>query len=205
MTSPFGAEDYVEHHTFTEVDASTVALAGVEFFECRFVRCRFTEGELSRVGLDRCRFTDCDLSVVKLRDVSLSEVAFLRCKMIGVDWSGVHVSALPGALEFHECILDHSSFSGLTIPGTVFDDCTMRDVDLSNADLTSADLRRSDLHKATFRNTDLTRARLAGAHGYWIDLAENRLRGAQLSLPEAGALLQAAGIVLVDSDDDRET
>lgn len=202
MTSPFGDGDYFEHRTFTEIDASNVALAGVEFFECRFVRCRFTEGELRQVGFDRCHFTDCDLSVLKLRDVSLSEVGFLRCKIIGVDWSGVHVSALPGALDFRECLLDHSSFSGLVIPGAVFDDCTMRDVDLSNVDLTSADLRRSDLHNATFRNTDLTRARLAGAHGYWIDLAENRLRGARLSLPEAGALLEAAGIVLVDNDDE---
>ena len=202
MTSPFGDDDYFEHRTFTEIDASNGALTDLEFFECRFVRCRFTESELRRVVLGRCELTDCDLSVVKLRDASFSEVRVRACKIIGVDWAGSHVSALPRALACHECLLNHCTFSALSIPGTVMSDCTVHDADFGSTDLTGADLRRSDFRNASFRGTNLTRARLAGAHGYWIDLAENTRRGARLSLPEAGALLEAAGSVLVESGDE---
>jgi hypothetical protein len=58
--------------------------------------------------------------------------------------------------------------------------------------------RASFAFEAYERAPNLTKARLAGAYNYAIDLTANTLKGASFSLPEAASLLQAAGIKIVD-------
>ena len=68
------------------------------------------------------------------------------------------------------------------------------DVDFREADLSKADFSGTDLTGAQFGRTNLTGANLESARNYRIVPAENTLKGARFSLPEAMSLLSGLDI-----------
>jgi fluoroquinolone resistance protein len=188
------------YHEGEELVRRTVAPGGlrdVEYDRCRFVECVFESAQLRRVVFLGCEFVDCDLSLATFIDCRAVECRLIGCRALGVTWTGLErslVARVPFAFE--RCRLDLGSFRGADVSGSVFTDCSLREVDFTDARLRGADLTHADVGGATFLRTDLTDAVLVDATNLEIDPRHTRLTGATFSVDGALALLAALGVVV---------
>jgi fluoroquinolone resistance protein len=203
MDRAFAAQTEYTDRTFKRVEARGQTFEHREFYDCTFVDCAFAESVWQRCRLSNCTFRDCDLSLVKVPDSAFRDVQFERCKVIGVDWTAAAWGPKGGvlnAVRFSACVINYSTFIGLSLHKIAFAGCTAKDVDFAEADLTHADFRRADLTDSRFWQTNLTGADFTGATNYAINASINTLKGTRFSLPEAIALLHSLDIVLTDPD-----
>ncbi|MEM8860817.1 MAG: pentapeptide repeat-containing protein, partial [Chloroflexota bacterium] len=137
---------------------------------------------------------NCDLSLISVQDSSFREVKFIKTKVVGVNWTAADWPNIPPSkspINFSECVLDYSTFIGLTLNRIKFENCKANDLEFSDASLVGADFRGTTLTKSRFNNTNLTEANFEGASEYNIDVTKNNLRKAKFSLPEAYALVHS--------------
>ncbi|OGR78609.1 MAG: hypothetical protein A2X32_05005 [Elusimicrobia bacterium GWC2_64_44] len=175
------------------------AASGLRFDGCLFRNCDLTGAEFRDCRFTDCAFESCNLSLVRLPRTALSGLRFKSSKLTGVNWAEAAWPRikLPGALKFEDCVLSDACFLGLHLREAVFAGCLAKGADFREADLEDADLTRTDFSGALFVGTNLSGADLSGARNYAIRAAENKLKGAKFSLPEAMALLYCMDIKLV--------
>ncbi len=163
------------------------------FEECTFESCTIINSKLDHTKFLNCEFKDSLLSAVVPLDSRFLEVAFKSCKVLGMDWT----KALEiRDLSFAECQLNFSNFRFLKLAGLKIARCQIKDSDFTEADLSGADFRGSDLENTRFFKTNLTGADFRQAVNYAIDVANNGVKKAHFSLPEAVALLRGLGIII---------
>lgn len=198
--NPFESQVEYVSERFKRVTLEVVQIVDNEFYECTFSNSSFRETAFRSCRFHDCTFRDCDLSLVKVAGSSFRNTRFERCKVIGVDWT---VAAWPDFLadspiSFDDCVIDYSTFIGLSLRKIGFQGCSAKDVEFSEADLSGADFRDAVLSKSRFRQTNLTEANFAGASEYSIDVTLNNVTKATFSLPEAMSLLRSLDIRLVE-------
>ncbi len=120
--------------------------------------------------------------------------------MIGIDWTMADWKTLLNAtpLQFKESILNDSNFFGLSLEDTIFEDCEVREVDLSTALLKRSNFKGSDLKGSIFHHTHLEGVNFLNTTNISMNPKTNHLEGAIFSRYEALFLLESMGIVLVD-------
>ena len=192
-------QQYFEE-TFNKLDMQGLLCVGSEFEECVFVDCNFSEATFENCNFINCSFTRCQLSLINLSYTRLFNMSFLECKLVGVDWTRATWSDYHRDFEisFRQCILNDSSFFGLTLQGLVLDECKVHDVDFREGDFSKAIMTYSDFTHSLFMRTNLQAADLTEATQYSINVLENQLQGAKLSKFEAVYLLESLGVELVD-------
>ena len=193
---PIQSKGTYAEEAFEQVRLEQNDVVSAEFRECSFVRCCFSESALRACAFDECVFVECDLSLVKLPHSVFSSTRFEDSKIIGVNWTEARwpTSRLLVPVRFEKCIINHSTFLGLDLKGVRFTECTAKDVDFREANLSKSDFSGTDLTGAQFGSTNLTGANLQSARNYRIVPAENTLKGARFSLPEAMSLLSGLDI-----------
>ena len=166
--------------TFSECD-----LSGTELIDCKFVDCLFVKSNLSNIKLDETHFLG---------------VAFEESKVIGVDWTNASWPRVPlhAPIKFHSCIINDSSFNGLSLSEITIEECKAHDVDFRYGDFSEANFRYTDFSNSLFSKTNLTGADFSEASNYNIDVYLNELKQAKFSRFEAVSLLETLGIELVD-------
>jgi fluoroquinolone resistance protein len=105
---------------------------------------------------------------------------------------------LGSAVDFINCTLNYSTFTGLKLPKAQFTHCVARDVDFADADLSGANCTETDFSDSRFLHTNLTEADFTGATHYSIAVNLNTVKKAKFSLPEAMSLLYSLDIILVE-------
>lgn len=200
MTVDFGAESYYADQTFKGITWERSQLVSVEFDECTFIDCSFVESQFVNCKFSECTFQRCDLTMAQLAGSLFASPVFEESKLVGIDWT---LAAWPplrlqNALRFSRCAMGHSTFIGLKLSRMQLTDCTAANVDFREADLSKVDFSGTDLSASMFHHTELAGADLSRARNYQIRPADNNLKGAKFSLPEAITLLQNLGIKLVD-------
>ena len=98
--------------------------------------------------------------------------------------------------SFDECNISLNNFTALRLKKTRFVKCDAREADFTQAELSESDFHGSDLLGARFHQTTLLKADFRGAVNYVMNPADNKLKGAKFSLPEALGLLSGLGIVI---------
>jgi uncharacterized protein YjbI with pentapeptide repeats len=96
--------------------------------------------------------------------------------------------------SFEKCKIELCNFGGLKMKKSRFYECIIFDSDFIDAQLSEADFSLSDLQGCVFRNTNLEGANFSGAKHYYIDPAQNKLKKAKFSMPEAMNLLIPFGM-----------
>lgn len=184
--------------TFKRLKHADEELAGKEFYDCTFVECSLSGIVWRKCRLVNCTFRACDLSLVQVAGSSFRETTFESSKMVGVNWTEAVWGPKKGflnSIHFIDCVLNHSTFIGLSLPKIKISRCVARDVDFSEADFTGTDLTDS-----RFAHTNLTGADFTGATHYTINAALNTLKKTKFSLPEAMALLYGLDIILTEEN-----
>lgn len=165
-----------------------------------FQNCEFTGATFRKCSFINCTFSQCNLSVIKVPQSQFINTNFSECKMIGVDWSRAAWPRLVFSisLQFHQCILDGSSFLGLTLDEMVLEECKAHDVDFREASFCRAIFRTTDFAQSLFDKTNLSSADFSEATNYDIDIFNNKISKAKFSRYEASRLLNSLDIELVD-------
>ena len=202
MTAGISSENRYTDQVFDTLQLDSIQIDSSEFFDCVFKECSFVETVLDKCRFINCRFQDCDLSLVQVPENSFSGTIFEDSKCIGINWAQAAwpVSSLGKPIRFEKCALNHSTFIGLSLVGIQIQDCIAVDVDFREADLSQSDFTGTDLSDSLFNHTNLSEADLSQARNYQIDPANNELKGARFSLPEAMSLLYNMDIDLSDGE-----
>ncbi|MBC8504236.1 MAG: pentapeptide repeat-containing protein [Anaerolineales bacterium] len=189
--------------TFEEVDLNATRLVSSQFNACTFVNCSFVETVLLDCRFIECKFKDCDMSLLQVSGSVVSGTTFEDSKLVGINWTHANwgTNLLQEPLAFARCVLNHSTFIGLTLAEFQFKDCIASDVDFREADLSQSMFEGTDLSESFFSQTNLTQADLSRARNYTINPEENTLKGAKFSLPEAMSLLFSMNILLIDPNE----
>ena len=185
---------------FGGIDVSKETIASKRFEDCEFTACNFASAQLQRCKLVDVTFRDCNFSLLRLDGTRVSNAHFASCKLRGVDWTKADWPqiSLPPQIQFEECILDDSSFFGISLEEIVIERCTARDVDFRDCNLSRSVLKGTDFSRSLFGKTNLVGADFTDATEYNIDVFDNEIRGARFSRQEAVRLLAALAIELVD-------
>jgi uncharacterized protein YjbI with pentapeptide repeats len=171
-----------------------------EFYDCRFIRCTFSESIFRKCRFVNCVFQGCDLSLLQLPASTFSGTRFEDSKIIGVDWTQADwkSTSLGIPLSFYRSTLNHATFIGLNLKGIEIKDCNAANVDFREANLSQADFTGTDLSESLFVNTDLSAADLSQARNYQIAPEQNTIKQTKFSLPEALSLLYNMDIELIE-------
>lgn len=179
--------------TYAGQDFSEKALEHGLYEDCIFDKCNFQGLRLSNIQFTSCAFKNCDLSNVTFSNARMREIKFEDSKLLGLQWVQLNDFSNP---SFNSCILNYSNFVGLKLKKTLFQNCSLADVDFSLADLSESNFQSSDLSKALFNNSVLLKCDFRKAINYSIDPYFNKIKGAKFSLPEAQSLLTGLGIII---------
>jgi fluoroquinolone resistance protein len=122
-----------------------------------------------------------------------------NCKAIGINWANASWPKLAGKpLEFHNCVINDSSFMGLRLEGMTIEGCKAHDVDFEGGNFSGSNFSGTDFANGLFEGTNLTKVDFRGAVNYAIDLYKTEIKGAKFSCFEALQLLNCLEIELVD-------
>lgn len=187
-------------HEFKNVDLSKKGIDSKEFDNCLFVNCNLSETVFINSKFYECKFTNCNLSMIKVKGCSFFDIIFEDSKTIGINWTEAAwpTIKLMSPLKFYKCVLDYSSFFGLSLKEVAIVECHAQEVDFREADCTEADFTYTDFSNSFFGKTNLTKADFTEAINYNIDIFTNIIKKAKFSLPEATNLLKCLDIGLID-------
>lgn len=194
----------VEKQAFVSDSFQALSLAGQRitgktFEDCVFSQCDFSNTTFYQCNFIDCRFVESNLSLVDVAYSQFSGVQFEHTKLIGIDWtkSSWEGFSLNTPVAFDHCIINDSSFFGLSLAKVEIKRCEVHDVDFREADFNAASFQSSDLLNSLFNNTNLVKADFTDATNYQIDVYLNRIQGARFSVYEALSLLASLDIELV--------
>lgn len=186
--------------SFNCLDQRDLVCIGSEFEECSFVDCDFSGATFEACRFINCTFNRCQLSLISLPYTRLFGLSFLQCKLLAVDWTRATWSQYHKDFElsFRQCLLNDSSFFGLTLQALVLDECKVHDVDFREGDFSQALMTSCDFSYSLFMRTNLQGANFSESSQLSINVLENQLQGAKFSKFEAVYLLESLGIELLD-------
>lgn len=186
--------------SFNKLDLSSKKIYSKKFDSCTFDGCNFSETTFSKCNFVDCCFVRCNLSIACMEDSLFSEVIFNECKAIGIDWGKASWPriALFSPIKFYKCIINDSSFFGLSLEQIVLEKCKAHNVDFREGNFREANFIYTDLSKSMFNKTNLIGANFINAINYNIDIYLNEIKKAKFSRHEAVRLLDSIGIELVD-------
>lgn len=165
-----------------------------EFERCRFVNCNFTASQFIDCYFDACIFKNCNLSTARMNGCTFREVIVDGSKLIGILWYESKKRGFPLSITFKDSFLDYSSFFEMDLRKCFFDNVTAVEVDFSGADLSKVRLSKVRLSGAVFSHTNLKGTDFSQATDYLFNLAENQVKGASFSMPEALNLFYPFGV-----------
>ena len=182
------------------MNLATKTLDAIEFEDCTFKECNFSDAIFSQCKFIDCTFIKCNLSLVKIAYSQFTDITFEGCKVIGIDWTKASWPnlALFSPIKFHACILNDSSFFGLKLQEIVIEACKAHHVDFRDGDFTQANFSGTDLSDSLFSKTNLGGVNFIDASNYHIDIYNNNINKAKFSRYEAVSLLDSLDIELVD-------
>lgn len=190
----FDSNEYCDEE-FKTLDLSNENISTVDFDNCNFKNCIFTELTLDYCKFVDCTFEDCDLSLMKIKYSVFNDVLIKNSKAIGIDWS---LSESPFSINIYNSTISMSSFYKLDLKLSNIIGCIAHEVDFVQTNLEKAVFKETDLLNSTFDDTNLKYTDLSQAINYTINPNLNTLKSTKVSLSEATSFLQFLDIKIVE-------
>jgi uncharacterized protein YjbI with pentapeptide repeats len=185
---------------FDNLDAAGESLTEITIENCIFQQCNFSDVRFYKCKFVDCVFTGCNLSNVKIDYSKFFDTRFKESKLVGIDWTKADWPRFnfTAPIRFEECIINDSSFYGLSLSELVLQHCKAHDVDFRNGNFTKAQFSYTDFTNSLFMKTNLSKADFSEAENYDIDIFNNEIKAARFTRLEAVRLLNGLDIELVD-------
>lgn len=188
------------NQNFNNINLSEKEISHREFDNCLFNSCNFTDTKFLNCKFYECQFSNCNLSMVNITGCTFFDTIFQDSKAIGINWTQAAWPRikLSSPIKFFKCVINHSSFFGLSLKEIAIVECNAKEIDLREADCSEADFSDTDFANSQFGKTNLTKANFTEAINYNIDIFNNQIKKAKFSSAEAISLLRCLDIQLVD-------
>jgi fluoroquinolone resistance protein len=137
----------------------------------------------------------CNLSLIKI-----PQSHFMESKLLGVDWTVAYwpSSHLDSELKFSRCILNDSSFFGLTLNELKLNQCKLHEVNLRGGYFSNSSMTYYDFTNSLFMHTNLQNVDFSQSSNFNINVLENKISKAKFPQYEALSLLSSLDTELVD-------
>jgi fluoroquinolone resistance protein len=162
-------------------------LVKAQYDNCHFIQCAFNDLNFNNFIFSECIFESCDLSNVKISNTSFKDVQFVQCKLLGLKFEEANPFLL--ALTFIACTLNFASFYKLILKSTLFENCSIQEVEFSGADLTDSIFDNCDFIYSIFDGTILKNVNFRTSYNFSIDPSRNQLTKAKFSKENCLGLL----------------
>ena len=179
---------------YSNEDFNSLDFSDDMYEACIFKGCNFSSLSLSLMVFEDCTFIECNFSELKADQTAFRTCEFQDCKILAAIWDNANSFLLK--LNFTNCILDYSTFSGLPLKGSQFVNCSMLEVDFSKADLQECNFTNSQLSRATFNQSDLRKSDFSQSIDFSIDPEINQINNAIFSRDDLGNLLHKHNITI---------
>lgn len=158
-------------HSFYKLKLSEQHFKNIEFEECLFSDCDLSDTQLQNCKFINCTFEQCNLSMASFPNSYWFGVSFQDCKLIGIDWtrSTWPIYHRDFELRFQRCIMNDSSFFGLTLNELILDDCKLHDVDFREGDFAGSAMNGCDFTHSLFMRTNLQKVDFGESTNYAVD------------------------------------
>lgn len=186
--------------TFDGIEATGEFFTDVIFENCTFQQCNFSDTRLYKCKFVDCSFTASNLSNINVDYSKFFDTNFKESKLVGVDWTKADWPRFnfTAPISFSECIINDSSFFGLSLSELELKHCKAHDVDFRNGNFTKSKFMYTDFTNSLFLKTNLREVDFSEAENYDIDIFNNDIKAARFSRHEAVRLLNGLDIELVD-------
>ncbi|MCK5884386.1 MAG: pentapeptide repeat-containing protein [Bacteriovoracaceae bacterium] len=185
--------NYFDGERFDDLTSLPANLDEVEFLGCEFIGLDLSEISLRGAKFIECNFLKCNLSNCNITNASLRDIEFKSCKLLGVNWGSAKSFF---DLKVCDSNLDYCIFNNTNIQGALFKGSMLRHCEFAEAKICKATFDDCDLEAALFHHTNLEQADFREARNYFIDVSNNRVKGALFSLPGALSLFSPLGIII---------
>lgn len=165
-----------------------------EYEACIFENCDFSNQLLNGFSFMECEFINCNFSNANIVQTAFQTVEFNQCKLMGLRFDLCNPFSLE--LEFHDSLLDFSSFSKCNLKNSKFSNTSLVGVDFSESNLTSVVLNNCNLMNAVFQQTNLEKADFTSASNFVIRPEHNKIKKAKFSADGLKGLLIPYDIVV---------
>lgn len=129
-----------------------------------------------------------------IKQTTFNDIFFVGCKMLGLRFDLCNDFLL--SFRFKGCTLNLSSFYGLSLKKTIFENCKLLEVDFVETDLTGSTFDGCDLQRAIFDRSILERSDFRAAYNFSVDPERNKVRKAKFSRDGVVGLLGKYDIVV---------
>lgn len=181
---------------FVGLTTAELPLENAIVIGCEFASCDLTEASLKGANLSECRFAGCELAMCDLTDAVFQSLEFSTCRLTGAHFETLSQLPIVPSAKFDECDLSYTSFARMDLREFVFTSCRFLEAEFTGCDLRAVDFGGSDLARCVFARNDMRGTDMRTARNYVFSLQHNEVRGVRARLPEAAALLLAAGVEL---------
>ncbi len=171
---------FIDDQTFKHHDFTQIALQKGTYENCQFQDCNLSTVRLTGFIFIDCQFSNCDFSNAILTETGLQNILFDRCKLIGIRFDSFQ-SFLFSA-NFNHCRLDFSSFYQVDLRKSIFQACSLVEVDFANANLSKIVLKKCNLSNAIFEQTNLSETDFRTAINFNIEPSVNQINKAKFSV-----------------------
>lgn len=185
---------------FDGLEAASQSFTDVIFENCIFQQCNFSDTQFYKCKFVDCVFIASNLSNIKVDYSKFFDTRFKESKLLGVDWTKADWPRFnfTAPIIFSECIINDSSFFGLSLSELQLEHCKAHDVDFRSGNFTKSKFSYTDFTNSLFMKTNLREVDFSEAENYDIDIFNNDIKAARFSRYEAVRLLNSLDIELVD-------
>ncbi|NUN69967.1 MAG: pentapeptide repeat-containing protein [Bacteroidetes bacterium] len=184
----------VEDERIVQWTAKSGGPLAMEYTGCTFTGCDFASVKLTGRRFTECVFEGCNLTLANVSGTTFNSVTFRECKLTGVRFDEADTFLFTAVFE--RCVMERTVLTGMKLPKQEFQECRMKEADLSGCDLTGAHFDRCDLEGALFERTNLSKADLTTAYNFRIDPEQNKLTKTRFAASGIAGLLAKYDIII---------
>lgn len=185
----------VRELSFLEEDLSLLSVGHVEFEDCTFEGCSFSELQVARASFERCTFTSCDFSNARMSTSFWRDCVLRESRLVGCDLHhGYFVRD-----TFHDCVCSYANLAESKLEQVSFHGCDLHEASLSQLRLKrlvldGCDLTRAELFRSRLQGVDLSGCAIAGMR---VSDTFAELHGAKIGIEQAPELMGLLGVKIV--------
>lgn len=183
---------------YKDLNMEHSAVESMDFLECRFEHCAFTELWIKHCRFKECKFSHCVIINLGFVDVDATNCEFEDCILIGLNWNDLMREGyvfLPFSL-IKRCKLKYHGFYDLNLKGFDFSDCHLEGCFFERCNLENCNFSGCNLTETQFINNNLSKSDFSKAKDYHIALDSNQLKKAKFSYPEVVQLLESLDLII---------
>jgi len=176
----------------SNIDFSEKGIPEREFEQFEFVNCTFSS--VAGIEYTDCIFTDCNFSNAVLANCKMNDVTFNNCKLLGVNFS--ETKDFGFLVRFDNCILDYAIFDNKKLNKSSFSNCKIHNADFTQADLSKCKFYNCDFWDSVFVNTNAAGVDFTTSKNFTIDPVTNNIRKAKFLSSDLAGLLTKFDIII---------